>query len=138
VTKQRKIYFARAGDTNRIKIGCTIDVDKRLRVLQTGCPEVLRVLLILPRGDYQIETKLHKQFAKRRIQGEWFEYAPEIAYFIQKRLEARVRLKELEEEYLREKEAESYWEYQEQKHWAKLEQDHEEELERELSASESH
>jgi hypothetical protein len=111
------VYFARAGKTNRVKIGCSTDVGRRISTLQTGCPDILQPLLVFPRGDYQLEKRLHEQFAGSRVIGEWFEYEPEILAYVQKRLESRARLKELEEEFQREREEEAYWEKQEQDYW---------------------
>jgi hypothetical protein len=99
------VYFAQAGELNRVKIGCTSSVFKRIQALQTGCPEPLRVHLILPEGDRKLEAYLHKTFAKSRVSGEWFYYFPQISSFVNKILERQ------------EKEAEEYWEKKEQDYW---------------------
>lgn len=103
--KQKKIYFIRAGNTNRVKIGCAVSVGDRIRTLQTGCPEPLRVLLVIPNGSLKLETAFHKKFKQNRILGEWFYYYPRIASYVDKVLENQ------------EKEAEAYWEKQAQDYW---------------------
>ena len=83
--EKRSVYFAKAGGLNVVKIGSTAgSVPERLRRLQTGCPEKLEILLVLPNGTYELETKFHKKFSKYRIQGEWFIYGSDLRAHIQK------------------------------------------------------
>ncbi len=76
------VYFAQAGHTNRVKIGCAVSVLKRIQTLQTGCPEKLRVILTIQNGSRFLENHFHKRFKKSRITGEWFEYEPDIANYV--------------------------------------------------------
>lgn len=57
-----------------IKFGWTDDVDKRLRLIQTGCPlEIVRVFRVQAGGNAQlIELYLHSFFGHRLSFGEWF------------------------------------------------------------------
>lgn len=107
MTKDRKVYFAWAENTNHIKIGSTtFPVQVRLSSIQTGCPYKLKVLLVIPNGSYELERVFQKRFARYRTLNEWFQYEPEISTFIKGILEDRF-----------EKEAELYWEKQAQDYW---------------------
>lgn len=56
-----------------LKIGRSIDVDKRLSRLQTGNPNVLKTHKYIPTIDSKtLEANLHKVFQNRRKNGEWF------------------------------------------------------------------
>lgn len=65
------IYFIRAVNSWSIKIGVSSDPKKRLASLQTGSAEPLELLGTIP-GDLAEEKRLHSQFARFRIGGEWF------------------------------------------------------------------
>lgn len=82
---QPMVYFIGTGQT--VKIGySTQPIDHRLRNLQCGNPENLKVLLVIP-GTQQTEQELHKRFSPLRIRGkgEWFRAEGELLEFIQKR-----------------------------------------------------
>ena len=77
------VYFARAGKTGPVKIGyAKDDPEKRVKYLQTGCPEQLEILYVINKCVRTFEGFLHKEFAKYKIRGEWFTYSPEIDKFI--------------------------------------------------------
>lgn len=76
------VYFIRSGEHGLIKIGRALDVEARLRSLQTGSGEVLRLLLAIPPGGPR-EDELHARFAEHRRHGEWFDPAPELLAFIE-------------------------------------------------------
>lgn len=63
---QPVVYYMRLGD--RCKIGFTVDIDKRRRVIQ---PE--EVLVTEP-GTMALERQRHEQFRDLRMSGEWFRY----------------------------------------------------------------
>ncbi|NUT51429.1 MAG: GIY-YIG nuclease family protein [Saccharothrix sp.] len=67
------VYAIRQVGTKRVKIGYTRDLPRRLKALQTSNPYKLELLWQTP-GDMRLEENLHKNFAKRRIQGEWFDF----------------------------------------------------------------
>lgn len=72
------IYFI--SDNNYTKIGySTENVLSRLKGLQTGNPNKLKVNLIIP-GDYFLENKFHKLFKdyKTEADNEWFNLTPDI------------------------------------------------------------
>ena len=70
------VYFIRAGNKGAIKIGVASDLAKRLETLQTGNPFQLKVLATIPCSSeqhaYELERRMHKLFASKRIRGEWF------------------------------------------------------------------
>lgn len=65
------IYFIRAVNSGTIKIGVSNDPKRRLDSMQTGSPEPLELLGVLP-GGMDEEKRLHQKFARSRIHGEWF------------------------------------------------------------------
>ncbi|NIA72299.1 hypothetical protein HBA54_27285 [Pelagibius litoralis] len=76
------VYFAQAGDAGPIKIGFASDVEKRLAGLQTGNPEPIRLLNIVPDGTRSLEARIHAKFGEHRLRGEWFRPAPEVLEFV--------------------------------------------------------
>ena len=77
--KRGFIYVVRAGD--RVKIGFSKDVRRRISELQTFFPDELELLLTAP-GSIMIEHSLHARFKEFAIKGEWFQYAEPIAAFV--------------------------------------------------------
>jgi hypothetical protein len=65
------IYFIQSGPAGPIKIGTTVDLDRRLRSLQIAHSVRLTVLGTVP-GDAVQEAALHAELAADRIRGEWF------------------------------------------------------------------
>ena len=55
-----------------IKVGTAQDVLKRLKGLQTGNPQELRLLYVLL-GNHRLEWNLHKRIWRNRVRGEWFD-----------------------------------------------------------------
>lgn len=63
------VYFIRNG--NRMKIGTTTDLKRRIRTLALRPDNVA----LLVNGDHRVEREYHKQFAALRIGStEWFAY----------------------------------------------------------------
>lgn len=73
------IYFAGFGDY--VKIGYSVDVDSRMKTLQTGFPMKL-VLFLVIRGTPELEKQMHKKFVKSRLRGEWFKLSYEVTEFM--------------------------------------------------------
>lgn len=65
------VYFIRATESGRIKIGIAKDPTRRLMTLQIGCPEPL-ILLGAVEGGRRMEMRLHADLHHDRIRGEWF------------------------------------------------------------------
>ena len=66
-----------------IKIGCATSLQRRLRDLQIGHPDPLRVAGFIKAKDfaaaYALEHELHRRFHDEREQGEWFRFTESIA-----------------------------------------------------------
>lgn len=67
------VYFIQFSD--RVKIGFTEDVARRLRELPYD-----RVLAVTP-GSLTQERRFHKQFRQMHVRGEWFRAEPELIAF---------------------------------------------------------
>jgi hypothetical protein len=65
------IYFIQGEYGGAIKIGYSKDPARRLTDLQTGYPDTLKILLLIP-GDNKMEYALHKELEGSRLKGEWF------------------------------------------------------------------
>ena len=71
------VYFIQDVEQGYIKIGQSEEPEKRLRQLQTGNPNELRLLWVDHQGDY-IEAELHREFREHRVSGEWFQPSDEL------------------------------------------------------------
>lgn len=76
------VYFIRSGDSGPIKIGVSIDPEKRKSELQTSHAHDLHTLLVIP-GTRDTETFLHRRFAEFRLRGEWFTPDASLLEFIE-------------------------------------------------------
>lgn len=77
------VYFIRGEITGLIKIGFTTgDPQKRLRSLQCGSPDILKLIAVKP-GEHLDEVKLHQRFATWRRFGEWFYPSAELLEYIE-------------------------------------------------------
>lgn len=76
------VYFVQSMDTERIKIGFTRNLKKRMSKMQTDSSEQLKVLFAF--DPLPIEEKaLHTAFADHRVHGEWFSPDSELLEFIE-------------------------------------------------------
>lgn len=80
---ERFLYVIGAGQTdNPTKIGVASNVENRLRELQTGNPQPLKVLFSVeldPEIVRKAEAACHRLLDKCRLYGEWFDAEREIA-----------------------------------------------------------
>lgn len=70
------------GTDKRQKIGFSGNVDQRLRALQTGNSENLRIhhKVEVPESQARyVEKTIHKEYNYLRVKGEWFNMSPEQA-----------------------------------------------------------
>ena len=84
-------YFIVDDASRVVKIGKSFDIEVRLRQLQTGNGNRLRIALTLPaestwlgkcpKGSWD-ESALHERFEASRIRGEWFLFSDDIRQFI--------------------------------------------------------
>jgi len=82
------VYFIQVG--NRIKIGTTTNLPRRLTQLRSHCAEEPRVLLAVA-GDATQEKQVHALFAEDRIRGEWFAPSARLNQFMAERFEQDIR-----------------------------------------------
>lgn len=76
------VYFIQSMDTERIKIGFTRNLKKRMSKMQTDSSEQLKILFAF--DPLPIEEKaLHTAFASHRVHGEWFTPDSELLEFIE-------------------------------------------------------
>jgi hypothetical protein len=66
------VYWVGPQDRGPVKIGWARNPHKRVSELQTGHPEELVVLALIP-GSRSNERNIHRELASSRIRGEWFD-----------------------------------------------------------------
>jgi hypothetical protein len=67
------VYLVRNDHNGMVKVGRSLNVEKRLKTLQTSNPFPLTLILtILTNDSPQVESNLHKIFRHKRVYGEWF------------------------------------------------------------------
>ncbi|MDA9993289.1 GIY-YIG nuclease family protein [bacterium] len=62
------------------KFGFSNNPEKRLKTLQTGNPNNLQLIdtiLVEEKEVRNLEKTLHKEYAHKRVKGEWFNATPE-------------------------------------------------------------
>jgi hypothetical protein len=59
------VYFARVGRSQQIKIGCTVNIRKRLVGLETHYGRPVRLLRVIE-GGLEVEAEMHKRFDRLR------------------------------------------------------------------------
>lgn len=70
--KPNQLYVLKCGE--RYKIGITSDITQRILSLQVGNADVITLEYIEERYDpIKAERWLHRQFASKKVKGEWFE-----------------------------------------------------------------
>jgi predicted GIY-YIG superfamily endonuclease len=77
-TKSDQLYVLQCKDNKdskiKVKIGVTSNIERRIKALQTGNPNKIELLFVEYRTNpTKAERYLHKCFAKKRQEGEWFE-----------------------------------------------------------------
>jgi hypothetical protein len=65
------VYFIQGECGGAIKIGYSKNVSQRLKELQTGYPDVLKVIKMI-HGNEAREALIHEELAGYRLNGEWF------------------------------------------------------------------
>jgi len=71
------VYLIEAQGTGLVKIGISINPDRRVKQLQTTSPAKLRLVSAFY-GTINCERRLHSRFAEHNVQGEWFKDVCEI------------------------------------------------------------
>lgn len=78
------IYFVRASNTTRVKIGWASDLKRRLSELQTASPFKLKLLASFA-GTMGDEQQLHLRFREDRLHREWFNLSNEMRQYLSER-----------------------------------------------------
>jgi hypothetical protein len=81
------VYFVGSSKIKVVKIGMVegVDIENRVKTLQTGFPYKLEVFATIPCEEIQariVEGDLHKIFAINRLNGEWFSLTGFLSAFI--------------------------------------------------------
>ena len=77
------IYFFKAVNLNRVKIGMSRNVHQRLGKVQTTSPVELELIKIIRTNDrYPNDVSIHALFQNIRLHNEWFELTLELQAFI--------------------------------------------------------
>lgn len=76
------MYAIQAGDSGPVKLGIAKSPRLRMKTLQTGNAEVLRVIATW-RIPIAAEKEIHAELAAHHIRGEWFRPHPEVIAFVQ-------------------------------------------------------
>ena len=74
--KKKDLYIVQCDKTGAFKIGSSSNVEHRVKILKTGCPYDLKLILTIDRGGH-LEKKFHKMLKKFRTSKgnlEWFSF----------------------------------------------------------------
>ena len=67
------VYFLKSEATGLTKVGCSGDLGERIRGIQGGSGEELRLIAKIPAREYRAAEKhIHKVLQKKRSRAEWF------------------------------------------------------------------
>lgn len=66
------LYFIQSKETGHIKIGRSVNPEKRIKALQTGSHRQLRLIASFQDMGWR-EPELHEYLKKWRVSGEWFD-----------------------------------------------------------------
>lgn len=69
------VYVIKNPENDRVKIGVSNNVEKRLHVLETGAGTKLNLVYksIVCSNAFDVESTVHKHFEEYRVFGEWFQ-----------------------------------------------------------------
>ena len=74
----KEIYLLQQGDTDLYKIGISKNTKKRIKQLQTGCSQPIKLVNVYESIFYsRIESTLHRRFKLQNTLGEWFRLTTE-------------------------------------------------------------
>ena len=75
------VYFIGSEESRYVKIGTTIDIEKRIAGIQTSIPFDLELIFSFSGGRAE-EKKTHSAFEQYRKRGEWFENTGKLKEYI--------------------------------------------------------
>lgn len=69
------LYIIKPKGLSYYKIGVAVDVDKRMKSLQTGCPAELHCIYKKEfNKTIKLERMIHKKYKNKNTYGEWFKF----------------------------------------------------------------
>lgn len=71
------VYFLLAREVGRVKIGRSIDIERRLSEIRLLSPCALELVGYIE-GGAKLETEYHRRWAHLRQHGEWFTALPDL------------------------------------------------------------
>lgn len=74
------VYVVQTRKGTPIKVGTALDVRSRVASLQTGNPDELHLIHVVP-GDARLERHFHGRLRGDKVRGEWF-YGPKVGVFL--------------------------------------------------------
>jgi hypothetical protein len=80
-----RVYFLLNKKTGLVKIGWSINLPSRIKVLNNQGGETLELLGSFAAKSMKVETEVHRKFKGFRVIGEWFKYEEGIQNFILKK-----------------------------------------------------
>jgi hypothetical protein len=84
--KTNHVYFIRVGKSNRVKIGESVDPERRRDQLQTGNPDPLELEVAVTCSDPRLERELHALLSTRLLTGEFFRLSRGDVQFVVRQL----------------------------------------------------
>lgn len=67
------VYFIKA-DTLGVKIGCTSNLESRVKALKVASPHELTLITSVKSSNYiELERQFHEWFKHKHIKGEWYD-----------------------------------------------------------------
>jgi len=80
IDKQGTLYLVHHRETGQTKIGCTSDLDRRLRSLQTGIPGTVTLIFNVWCYDrYRAEAIMARKYRQHKMLGEWYTFPDELS-----------------------------------------------------------
>lgn len=70
------MYCLASDGIGLVKIGHSINPERRMEELQRQSPDVLRLVITVP-GGQRVEAAAHRAFDEHRRHGEWFDVHPD-------------------------------------------------------------
>jgi len=74
------LYFVQVGGF--IKIGVSLDMERRLKHLRAGCPYAVTLLGVIENSSREEEAELHERFNEDRLHNEWFRSSERLVSWI--------------------------------------------------------
>ena len=77
------VYFVSWGEKDSpVKIGWSVDPERRLQGLQVSFPYELKILGVIP-GIKALEKEIHGKFRREHLRGEWFSPSGALSQLIE-------------------------------------------------------